>query len=228
MLDIKKKDLSVEYSNHVWQCDHTRADVLLVDRDGQILSRPWLTRVIDTYSRCIVGINLGYHAPSSQVVALALRHAILPKQYGSDYQLHCKWGTYGKPEHFYTDGGKDFRSNHLQQIGVQLGFVCHLRDRPSEGGIVERPFGTFNTELFSMLPGYTGSNVQKRPEEAQKEACLTGASCGRVEDGQNYGVRCLQVTAQTQAATGTAANGSCGLHPNSATVWRQGIVWGDS
>lgn len=167
------QDLSVEYSNHVWQCDHTRADVLLVDQDGQLLSRPWLTTVIDTYSRCIIGINLGYDAPSSQVVALALRHAILPKQYGSEYKLHCEWGTYGKPEHFYTDGGKDFRSNHLQQIGVQLGFVCHLRDRPSEGGIVERPFGTFNTNLFSTLPGYTGSNVQERSEEAEKEASLT-------------------------------------------------------
>jgi putative transposase len=167
------QDLSVEYSNHVWQCDHTRVDVLLVDRHGKILGRPWLTTVIDTYSRCIMGINLGFDAPSSQVVALALRHAILPKQYGSEYKLHCEWGTYGKPEHFYTDGGKDFRSNHLQQIGIQLGFVCHLRDRPSEGGIVERPFGTFNTELFSTLPGYTGSNVQERPEEAEKEACLT-------------------------------------------------------
>lgn len=54
---------------------------------------------------------------------------------GSEYKLHCEWGTYGKPEHFYTDGGKDFRSNHLSQIGAQLGFVCHLRDRPSEGGV---------------------------------------------------------------------------------------------
>ncbi|MEP0880966.1 Mu transposase C-terminal domain-containing protein [Trichocoleus sp. ST-U3] len=167
------QDLSVEYSNHVWQCDHTRVDVLLVDRDNQLLGRPWLTTVIDTYSRCIIGINLGYDAPSSQLVALALRHAILPKQYGSEYKLHCEWGTYGKPEHFYTDGGKDFRSNHLQEIGVQLGFACHLRDRPSEGGIVERPFGTFNTGLFSALPGYTGSNVQERPEEAEKEASLT-------------------------------------------------------
>jgi putative transposase len=167
------KDLSVEYSNHVWQCDHTPVDLLLVDQHGEILGRPWLTTVIDTYSRCIIGINLGYDAPSSQVVALALRHAILPKHYGSEYRLHEEWGTYGKPEHLYTDGGKDFRSNHLQQISVQLGFVCHLRDRPSEGGIVERPFGTFNTELFSSLPGYTGSNVQERPEEAEKEACLT-------------------------------------------------------
>lgn len=175
-LSVKTRDgsyLSVEYSNHVWQCDHTRVDVLLVDQHGEILGRPWLTTVIDTYSRCIIGINLGYDAPSSQVVALALRNAILPKQYGSEYNLRCDWGTYGKPEHFYTDGGKDFRSNHLNQISVQLGFVCHLRDRPSEGGIVERPFGTFNTELFSTLPGYTGSNVQERPEEAEKEAILT-------------------------------------------------------
>lgn len=167
------KDLSVQYSNHVWQCDHTLVDMLLVDQHGELLGRPWLTTVIDSYSRCIMGISLGFDPPSSQVVALALRHAILPKQYGSEYKLHCDWGTYGKPEHFYTDGGKDFRSSHLEQISVQLGFVCHLRDRPSEGGIVERPFGTFNTEVFSMLPGYTGSNVQKRPEDAEKAACLT-------------------------------------------------------
>ncbi|WP_199326595.1 Mu transposase C-terminal domain-containing protein [Nostoc sp. FACHB-888] len=167
------KDLQIEHSNQVWQCDHTRVDVLLVDQHGKILSRPWLTTVIDSYSRCIMGINLGYDAPSSQVVALALRHAILPKQYGSEYGFHEEWGTSGLPQHFYTDGGKDFRSNHLQQIGVELGFVCHLRDRPSEGGSVERPFKTLNTELFSTLQGYTGSNVQERPEEAEKEACLT-------------------------------------------------------
>ncbi len=146
---------------------------MLVDQHGKLLSRPWLTTVVDSYSRCIMGIHLGYDAPSSQVVALALRHAILPKQYASEYGLHEQWGTSGLPQHLYTDGGKDFRSNHLQQIGVQLGFVCHLRDRPSEGGSVERPFKTFNTELFSTLPGYTGSNVQERPEEAEKEACLT-------------------------------------------------------
>lgn len=175
-LSLKTRDgqeLVPEYSNHIWQCDHTRADVLLVDQHGEILGRPWLTTVIDTYSRCIMGINLGYAAPSSEVVALALRHAILPKQYGAEYELHHSWGTYGIPQHFYTDGGKDFRSNHLQQIGVQLGFSCHLRDRPSEGGIVERPFKTLNTEFFSTLHGYTGSNVQERPKDAEKDACLT-------------------------------------------------------
>jgi putative transposase len=175
-LSVKTRDgldLTIEHSNQVWQCDHTRADVLLVDSEGKLLGRPWLTTVIDSYSRCIVGINLGYDAPSSQVVSLALRHAILPKQYGVEYGLHEQWGTYGLPKHFYTDGGKDFRSDHLEQVGVQLGFPCHLRDRPSEGGSIERPFGTLNTELFSLLPGYTGSNVQKRPETAEADACLT-------------------------------------------------------
>jgi putative transposase len=175
-LSVKTRDgmdLTIEHSNQVWQCDHTRADVMLVDSEGKLLGRPWLTTVIDSYSRCIVGINLGYDAPSSQVVSLALRHAILPKQYGVEYGLHEQWGTYGLPKHFYTDGGKDFRSEHLKQVGIQLGFPCHLRDRPSEGGSVERPFGTLNTELFSLLPGYTGSNVQKRPETAEADACLT-------------------------------------------------------
>jgi len=175
-LVLKTRDgenLSVEYSNQVWQCDHTPADILLVDQHGELVNRPYLTTVIDTYSRCILGFNLGFDAPSSKVVALALRHAILPKQYGSDYKLYADWSAHGKPEHFFTDGGKDFRSKHLEQIGVQLGFTCHLRDRPSEGGIVERPFGTFNTEFFSTLPGYTGSNVQERPKNAEKEACLT-------------------------------------------------------
>ncbi|MBD1996139.1 Mu transposase C-terminal domain-containing protein [Leptolyngbya sp. FACHB-541] len=120
-----------------------------------------------------MGFNLGFDAPSSKVVALALRHAILPKKYSSDYKLYVDCPACGTPEYVFTDGGKDFRSKHLEQIGIQLGFTCYLRDRPSEGGIVERPFGTFNTEFFSTLPGYTGSNVQERPKEAEKEACLT-------------------------------------------------------
>ncbi|MBW4482092.1 MAG: Mu transposase C-terminal domain-containing protein [Tildeniella torsiva UHER 1998/13D] len=175
-LALKTRDgevLEIDYSNQVWQCDHTLADILLVDKHGHPMGRPCLTTIADTYSRAIVGFNLGYDAPSSRVTALAARHAILPKQYGPEYKLYEKWPACGIPEHLYTDGGKDFRSNHIQQIGAQLGFTCHLRDRPSGGGIIERPFGTFNTEFFSTLPGYTGSNVQERPPNAEKDASLT-------------------------------------------------------
>ena len=137
------------------------------------MGRPWLTTVIDTYSRCILGIEISYDERSSFIVALALRHAILPKHYAPEYKLECDWGTFGLPEYVYTDGGKDFRSQHLSAVAAELGFVLKLRSRPSEGGIVERPFKTFNQSLFSTLPGYTGSNVQERPKQAEKDARLT-------------------------------------------------------
>jgi hypothetical protein len=29
-------DLDISYTNQVWQCDHTLADILLVDRNGEL------------------------------------------------------------------------------------------------------------------------------------------------------------------------------------------------
>lgn len=166
-------EIAIEWSNQVWQVDHTRVDVLVVDQFGELLGRPWLTIVVDTYSRCIMGMHLGFDAPSAWVVCLALRHAILPKQYSSGYELQGSWGTYGVPQYLYTDRGKDFRSQHLQQVASELKIVPCLRRKPSDGGIVERPFGTFNTQFFSTLPGYVNSNVEKRSPVAEGEACLS-------------------------------------------------------
>lgn len=166
-------ELAIEWSNQVWQCDHTKIDVLVVDQVGEVLGRPWLTIVVDTYSRCIMGLHLGFDAPSAPVVGLALRHAILPKQYPVGYELQQVWDTYGLPQYLYTDGGKDFRSQHLEQVATELGIVLCLRRKPSDGGIVERPFGTFNREFFSSLPGYVSSNVETRSPKAETEACFT-------------------------------------------------------
>lgn len=166
-------EIEIVNSNQVWQCDHTKLDILVVTQSGFVLGRPWLTTVVDSYSRCIMGMYLGMEARSADVVCLALRHAILPKQYSSAYELGTGWGTYGVPQYLYTDGGKEFKSNHLERVASELKIVLCQRRYPSEGGIVERPFGTLNSELFSTLPGYTGSNVQQRPKQAEKEASLT-------------------------------------------------------
>ncbi|MFM6137568.1 MAG: Mu transposase C-terminal domain-containing protein [Sphaerospermopsis kisseleviana] len=167
--------LSADFSNQIIQCDHTKLDVRIVDIHGNLLpDRPWLTTIVDTYSSCVLGFRLWIKQPGSTEVALALRHAILPKNYPEDYQLNKSWDVCGYPyQYFFTDGGKDFRSKHLKAIGKKLGFQCELRDRPPEGGIVERIFKTINTQVLKELPGYTGANVQERPENAEKEACLT-------------------------------------------------------
>ncbi|MEO1433367.1 MAG: Mu transposase C-terminal domain-containing protein, partial [Cyanobacteria bacterium J06633_8] len=84
-----------------------------------------------------------------------------------------KWKAYGVPKYVFTDGGKDFRSKHLVEwISNQLGFEPILRSRPSEGGIVERPFRTMSG-LLSEMPGFTGANVKERPEDAEEKACIT-------------------------------------------------------
>ena len=61
-------EIPIEWSNQVWQCDHTKVDVLVVEQSGAMLGRPWLTTVIDSYSRCIMGIHLGFDVPSAAVV----------------------------------------------------------------------------------------------------------------------------------------------------------------
>ena len=166
-------ELDIEYSNQVWQCDHTRADIMVVDGQGDPLGCPTLTTVIDTYSRCIMGIRLGLDYPSAAVTCLALRHAILPKQHSHAYEPKHLWESYGVPQYLYTDAGKDFTSTHIDQVANSLGIVLCLRRRPSDGGIVERPFGTLNTEFFSMLPGYTTRLLKGHQRAVEADARLT-------------------------------------------------------
>jgi putative transposase len=175
-LEITTKEgieLSIKYSNQVWQCDHNYADIMLVDSEGGILGRPMITTVVDTFSRCIVGIHLGLNGASAAVTCLALRHSIMPKEYGSSYGLSNDWSTYGVPEYLYTAAGADFTSKHIDQIAASLGITLCLRRKPSDGGIVERPFGTINTELLSTLPGYTTACLKGHRTKVEAEACLT-------------------------------------------------------
>ena len=166
-------EINIDYSNQVWQCDHTPADILVLDRQGGVLGRPTLTTVVDTYSRCIMGFHLGMERPSAAVTCLALRHAILPKQCRPGYEPKHLWESYGVPQYLYTDAGSDFTSAHMDQVANSLGIVLCLRRRPAEGGIVERPFGTFNSEFFSTLPGYTTRELKPHLSQVKAEACLT-------------------------------------------------------
>lgn len=60
-----------------------------------------------------MGIYLGLERPSAAVTGLALRHAILPKQYQRGYEPQNLWESYGVPQYLYTDAGSDFTSAHI-------------------------------------------------------------------------------------------------------------------
>jgi putative transposase len=176
--------LEITESNQIWQCDHTKLDIFLVDDQGEVIfqlddkgeeviGRPYITLIMDSYSGCVAGFHLGFEAAGSHEVGLALRHAILPKQYGPEYELDNQWNVCGVPEYWVTDRAKEFKSHHLKQISMQLDFKRRLRAFPSAGGLIESIFDKINKEVLSLLPGYTGSSVEKRPNNCEKHASLT-------------------------------------------------------
>jgi len=165
--------IEVTHSNQVWQIDHTQVTVFVLDEDG-VPRRPYVTTVVDTYARCIVGIELSFRPRSSQVVALALRHAMLPKASAASSGVQCVWVMYGKPTYLYTDGASEFGSIHIAgDVADALALTTALRNRPAEGGIVERPFRTFDDDFFASLPGFYGAGLAQRPQDAEKNAALT-------------------------------------------------------
>jgi len=135
--------------NEMWQADHTPLDVRVLDERGRP-ARPWLTIVLDDYSRVVAGYALSLHDPSSIQTALALRQAIWRK--GDPH-----WSVCGIPETFYTDHGSDFTSQHLEQVSADLhmALVFSIAGKPRGRGKVERIFESMNQLFLCHQPGYS-------------------------------------------------------------------------
>jgi putative transposase len=136
-------------SNDIWQADHTLLDLWVKQDDGPPV-RPWLSVIIDDYSRAIAGFRLSFHEPSAIQTALMLRQAIWNKALP-------QWQICGIPTTFYTDHGSDFTSRHLEQVGTDLkmALVFSEAGMPRGRGRIERFFRTINQMLLCGLPGYT-------------------------------------------------------------------------
>ncbi|MBD2520533.1 DDE-type integrase/transposase/recombinase [Nostoc sp. FACHB-973] len=166
--------LEITHSNQVWQIDHTGLDIQLTDEDKkEVLGRPYITLVMDSYSDCVAGFNLGFEPPGLNEVALALRHAISRKHYGPEYELQQTWDICGIPEYIVTDHTKEFKSEHFRHISLHLGFKRRFLAFPYLGGLIKPIFDKINKEVLSYFYGYIGSSVEERPAEAERTACLT-------------------------------------------------------
>ena len=142
--------------NVIWQADHTELDIMLL-REGKEPDRPWLTTIIDDYSRAIAGYYLSFDAPCALHTSLALRQAIWRKE-------DPRWHLCGIPQILYSDNGSDFTSHHLEQVSVDLKIRLQhsLPGQPRGRGRIERFFATLNQMLLSDLPGYTPSKGSER------------------------------------------------------------------
>src|SRR2546425_2871718 len=129
--------------------DHTPLDLWVLDERSRP-ARPWLTIVLDDYSRAVAGYALSLHAPSSIQTALALRQAIWRKG-------EPRWSVCGIPDTFYNDHGSDFTSHHLEQVAADLhmAVVFSPVGKPCGRGKIERFFETVNQLFLCHQPGYT-------------------------------------------------------------------------
>lgn len=141
--------------NEIWQADHTPLDILLIDEKGQV-RKPWLTIIIDDYSRAICGYFLSFDHPSAMNTALALRQAIWRKK-------DPQWQICGIPTILYSDNGSDFTSYHIAQVAADLKIrlVNSIPGKPQGRGRIERFFLSVNQLFLMSLPGYSppGSRI---------------------------------------------------------------------
>jgi putative transposase len=129
-------------------------------RPGGETAKPWLSTVIDDYSRAVAGYFLSFQDPSALHTSSALRQAIWRKE-------DARWVVCGIPDVLYTDNGSDFTSNHLEQVGADLKIrlVFSIPGKPRGRGRIERFFSTVNEMFLCELDGYApaGGAVRGTP-----------------------------------------------------------------
>ena len=135
------------------EIDHTLLDVWVIDpRSGIPLGRPWITVLIDRYSKYVVGIHVSFYGPSTSSVASALKMSIEPKDIICEAVdgLSNFWSAYGVAEVYMMDNGKEMHSDRFRRIGweLQSDFIYNPVRHPWLKSSIERTM----REICRILP----------------------------------------------------------------------------
>ncbi|WP_445147254.1 Mu transposase C-terminal domain-containing protein [Dyella sp. Tek66A03] len=151
------------------EIDHSPLDVFLVDsRHRRPIGRAFLTIVVDTHTRVVLGFHVSLEAPSVLTVALAVTHAILAKDlWLAERGLSdVSWPIWGVFEQSRTDNANEFHSDAYaagcQAWGIRTPTFRDIGQK-EQGAIVERVIGTFQRRI-ERLPGSTGNGVKHRAD----------------------------------------------------------------
>jgi putative transposase len=168
------------------EIDHTNLDLFAIDDETLLpLGRPWFSACEDDYTRCILGMFVGFIPPSFLTVALCLKDAFRPKtwlkQAYSD--IRSDWPAHGVMRELVLDNGPEFHSESLEQVCLFNGIEMHYAPRktPWFKGKIERFFGTLNEGVAHGTPGTSFSNIfEKGDYDPAKHAIVTFSTLKRV------------------------------------------------
>jgi len=166
-----------DYPLAVVQIDHTPMDVIVVDEHDRLpIDRPYLTIVIDVFSRMIIGFAIYLEKPSAFTTGLAISHAVLPKEeWLRELDVNVEWPCWGKMRKIHLDNAKEFRGTVVGRACEEYDITVEHRPKgqPRYGGHVERGFRTFMRRAH-RLKGTTFSNIAEKQEyDAEGRAILT-------------------------------------------------------
>ncbi len=124
--------------------DHTELDLEVVcSRTGRVLGRPWMTILIDAYSRRVPAVYLTFDPPSYRSCMMVLRECVRRHQ--------------RLPQIVVVDGGKEFESIYFEALLAN--YQCTKKVRPAAkprfGSVCERIFQVSNTQFVHNLRGNT-------------------------------------------------------------------------
>jgi putative transposase len=131
--------------------DHTQLDIQLSDRlFGITYERPWLSILIDAFSRKILAFWISFDPPSYRSCMMLIKRCI---------QQHGR-----APRVIVFDGGSEFDSAYLETL---LSFLkttkkSRAKSKARFGSVLERFFGTTNTQLIHNLSGNTQATKTPR------------------------------------------------------------------
>lgn len=131
--------------------DHTELDIELIHpQTGHNLGRPWLTFMVDAFSRRLLALHLTYDPPSYRSCMMVLRECV---------RRHSRL-----PQVLVVDGGKEFHSTYFETLLALYLITKKTRPpaKPRFGSVCERLFGTANTTFVHNLVGNTQITKQVR------------------------------------------------------------------
>lgn len=136
--------------------DHTELDIRLIcSETGEDLGKPWVSIMIDAFSRRILAFYLTYDAPSYRSCMMVMRECV---------KRHSRL-----PDTIIVDGGKDFQSVYFDTLIARYGKGKKVRPgaKPRFGTVCERHFGTTNEMFIHNLLGNT--KIMKNFRQVTKE-----------------------------------------------------------
>jgi hypothetical protein len=149
---------TARHGERPWQVchvDHTPLDVHLVhSQTARPMGRPYATFLTDAFTRRLLAVSLTFDEPSYRSCYLVL--------------LECvrRWGRL--PDTIVVDGGSEFRSVGFETVAAACGMT--IRQRPiaaaRHGSVVERLFGSSNTQFVHNLSGTTA--IAGKPRQLTK------------------------------------------------------------